>query len=90
MPVFGKALVRPEVIDGGSYVHLMELQSLNVQHSVHKSRVTPGTLIASLLAAPMCTIAIYIIHCTQYISCTQIKMQNQFLFCIHKQLNNNS
>ena len=25
MPVFGKALVRSEVVDRGSYVHLMEL-----------------------------------------------------------------
>ena len=80
MPVFGKALVRPEVIDGGSYIHLMELWSLNVQHSIHKSKVTPDTYFDSF----------YFISCSNVHNCAQIKIQNQFLFCIHKQLNNNS
>ena len=59
MPVFGKALVRPRVVDGGSYVHLTELRSLNVQHSIHKSKVTPGTYFDSF----------YFISCSNVHNC---------------------
>ena len=46
-------------MDRGSYIHMMELQSLNVQHSVYKSKVTPGTYFNSF----------YFISCSNVHNC---------------------